>query len=62
MDDLISISEGLRKAVRAFLAPEEMPPADQAIDEAIANLRWNRRIAGDARKRNRLLAFIYKGA
>jgi len=62
MDDLISISEGLRKAVRAFLAPEEMPEADQAIDEAIVNLRWNRRIAGDARKRNRLLAFIYKGA
>jgi hypothetical protein len=33
-----------------------------AIDAGIAQMRWNRRIAGDARKRNRLLAAIYKGA
>ena len=33
-----------------------------AIDAGIAQFRWNRRIAGDARKRNRLLEFIYKGA
>ena len=62
MDDLISISEGLRRAVRAFLGPDQMAIADEAIDRAIKNLRWNRRIAGDARKRNRLLAAIYKGA
>jgi len=62
MDDLINLSEGLRVAVRAFLGPDEMSVADQAIDEAIKNLRWNRRIAGDARKRNRILQFIYKGA
>ena len=62
MDDLISISEGLRRALRAFLGPDEMALAGAAIDEAIVKLRWNRRIAGDARKRNRLIAFIYKGA
>ncbi len=62
MDDLISISEGLRSSIRAFLGPDEMAVADACIDEGITNLRWNRRIAGDARKRNRLLAAIYKGA
>jgi hypothetical protein len=62
MDDLISISEGLRRAVRAVLGPEEMVIAEASIDEALSVMRWNRRIAGDARKRNRLLAFLYKGA
>lgn len=62
MDDLIAISEGLRDAVRTYLGPDEMAIADEAIDGAIARFRWNRRIAGDARKRNRLLAAIYKGA
>lgn len=62
MDDLIHLSEGLRLAVAGVLAPDELRPAEEAIDEAIRVLRWNRRIAGDARKRNRLLAAIYKGA
>jgi len=62
MDDLIAISEGVRSATRSLLGPDEMRIADAAIDEGIVNLRWNRRIAGDARKRNRLLAAIYKGA
>jgi hypothetical protein len=62
MDDLISLSEGLRGALRAHLGPDEMAIADPAIDGAIRSLRWNRRLAGDARKRNRLLAAIYKGA
>ena len=62
MDDLISISEGLRRAVRPYLGPHELAIADEAIDEAVRIMRWNRRIAGDARKRSRLLAAIYKGA
>ena len=62
MDDLISISEGLRGTLRSYLAPGEMAIAEEAIDGAIARLRWNRRIAGDARKRNRILQAIYKGA
>jgi hypothetical protein len=28
----------------------------------VAALRWHRRLAGDARKRNPVIAFIYKGA
>jgi len=35
---------------------------DTTIDAMIEVFRWNRRIAGDARKRNRLLQAIYKGA
>ncbi len=62
MDDLISISEGLRRAVRGFLGPDELPLAEAAIDEVIVTLKWNRRVAGDARKRNRILQLIYKGA
>ena len=35
--------------------------ADAPIDEAIAQFKWHRRLAGDARKRNAFLQFIYKG-
>jgi len=62
MDDLISLAEGLRRAIRSHLGPDEMTIANAAIDYAIERARWNRRIAGDARKRNRLLQFFYKGA
>ena len=62
MDDLINISEGLRRAVGTVLSPEEQPVADAAIDAAIKVMRWHRRLAGDARKRNPILWFLYKGA
>ncbi|HEY7589717.1 MAG TPA: hypothetical protein VH723_01920 [Candidatus Limnocylindrales bacterium] len=62
MDDLVHLCEGVRLAVPAVLLPEERELADAAIDEAIRVLRWHRRLAGDARKRNRILAAIYKGA
>ena len=62
MDDLVRISEGLRLAVRSVLAPGEREPVEVALNEAIASFRRYRRIAGDARKRNRLLQFLYKGA
>ncbi len=56
-------AEGLRLAVkRRPRAGRDGRRSIQAIDEAIASFRWYRRIAGDARKRNRLLAFLYKGA
>ncbi len=61
MDDLVTLSEGMRSAVAAVLSPDEQVPADAALDEAIDTFRWYRRIAGDARKRNRLLAALYKG-
>ena len=62
MDDLVQLSEGLRAAMAPFLDGPEADPMHAAIDAGIAQMRWNRRIAGDARKRNKLLEFIYKGA
>jgi hypothetical protein len=62
MDDVITLCEGLRRAAAAVVEPGSVPTIDAAIDEAIAVFKWHRRLAGDARKRNPLLAFIYKGA
>lgn len=62
MDDLINLSEGLRRSARGVLGPAEAALADAAIDEGVRVLRWHRRLAGDARKRNPLLQLLYKGA
>ncbi len=62
MDDLINIARAIRDAVGALLPVAEMPPVDAAVEAMIAAFRWHRRLAGDGRKRNRLLAAIYKGA
>jgi hypothetical protein len=62
MDDVVLLLEAIRSTVRGVLSAEETVPADAAIDEAVALLRDYRRIAGDARKRNPILAAIYKGA
>ncbi|HEX3264738.1 MAG TPA: hypothetical protein VHR16_03635 [Candidatus Limnocylindrales bacterium] len=62
MDDVISLCEGLRRAAAAVVEPDAVPTVDAAIDEAIAVFKWSRRLAGDARRRNPLLAFLYKGA
>lgn len=62
LDDLINLLEGLRVALPSVLGPDELPSAERAIDAAIGQYRWHRRLAGDARKRNRFLQFIYKGA
>ncbi len=62
MDDLVTLSEGLRAAIPAVLAPNEMPSAEAALDAAIAVFRWHRRLGGDARRRNRILQAIYRGA
>ena len=62
MDDLISLCRGLQAALPGVLAPGELAVADTALDEAAAVFKWYRRIAGDARKRNALLQFLYKGA
>ena len=52
----------IRAAIGNLLPPAEMPAVDATADAMIEPLRWHRRLAGDARKRNRLLAAIYKGA
>jgi hypothetical protein len=61
LDDLANLFEGLRLAIAPFLVGPEVEAMHAAIDAGIAQARWNRRIAGDARKRNRLLQFLYKG-
>ena len=61
LDDLINLCEGLRAALPSVLAPLEMPFADRAIDAAIEQYRWHRRLAGDARKKNAFLQLLYKG-
>ena len=61
LDDLINLCDGLRAALPIVLAPHEMHDAEAALDAAIAQYRWHRRLAGDARKRNPFLQFIYKG-
>lgn len=62
MDDIITLCEGLRRAAVAVVEPGAEQAIDAAIDAAIVVFRWHRRLAGDARKRHPLLAFIYKGA
>ena len=62
MDDLIGLCEGLRASLPTVLAPGELPAADRGLDAAIKVYKWHRRIAGDARKKNALLQFLYKGA
>lgn len=62
MDDLVALAEGLRLATKSVVAPGEREPVDAALDQGIVVLRKYRRLAGDARKRNRILQFIYKGA
>ena len=61
LDDQIALCNGIRAALPSVLAPDERPPAEAALDEAIAVFRWHRRLAGDARKKNAFLQFIYKG-
>lgn len=62
MDDVVRVCEGVRSGARGVLSAEEMIVADAALDEAVRIYRWHRRLGGDARRRNRLLWAIYKGA
>ena len=62
MDDVTDLYEGLRIAVATVLSGEAAAFADRALLEGIAVLKWHRRLGGDTRKRNRILAAIYKGA
>ena len=62
LDDLINLCESLRATLPSVIDGQALSDAEAAIDEAIAQYRWHRRLAGDARKRNAFLQFIYKGA
>jgi hypothetical protein len=61
MDDVMNLCEALRTGARALLSEDEMVPADKALDAAIAVYRRYRGVAGDAHKRGRIAAAIYKG-
>jgi hypothetical protein len=61
MDDLVGLCEGLRSALAGVVRDDEAISAGRALDDAIAIFRWHRRLAGDARKKNPFLQFIYKG-
>lgn len=62
MDDLAHLCEGLARATPTILSPLEQARAEDALEQAARVFRWHRRLAGDARRRNKLLAFLYKGA
>jgi hypothetical protein len=61
LDDLSHLCEGLRASLGGVIAGEPFEAASLALDEAIAVFRWHRRLAGDARKKNAFLQFLYKG-
>jgi len=62
MDDVAALMQGIRAAAAALLSEEERVPMNDAVDAAVAVLRYHRRFSGDARKRNPILAALYKGA
>ena len=59
MDDLVALCEGILQRVDGMLSARRRP--GKALDEAIEVYRWSRRLAGDARKKNAFLQFLYKG-
>jgi hypothetical protein len=61
MDDLVALCDGLRTALPSVLTPTETTSAGAALDAAIEVYRWHRRLAGDGRRKNALLQFLYKG-
>lgn len=62
MNDLITISRSIRDAIGAVLPTAAMNAVDEAVEAMVERFAWHGRIAGDGRKRNRLLQAIYKGA
>ncbi|MEW5991308.1 MAG: hypothetical protein AB1736_08205 [Chloroflexota bacterium] len=62
MDDVVAIANGLRAVAATTIPPGAVPAVDASIEVAVAAFRWHRRLGGDARKRNPVIAFIYKGA
>ena len=63
MDDVVTLCEGLRRAAAAVVEPDAVRDDRRGHRRRRSTVfKWHRRLAGDARKRNPLLAFIYKGA
>lgn len=62
MDDMIRLAEALHGVTAAVIDPAAEASARAATDAAIDVFKWHRRLAGDARQRNPVIQFIYKGA
>ena len=62
MNDLIMISRSIRDAIGSVLPLADMGPVDEAVEAMVERFAWHGRIAGDGRKKSRLLQAIYKGA
>lgn len=62
MDDLVRLMGDLQRATAAALQPEPAAVAGSLFDEAAAAFKIHRRLGGDARKKNPVVDFIYKGA
>ena len=62
MDDLTTLANAIRSVVDGAVPPEAFPIVDTGLNRAIEVFKWHRRIGGDTRRRNKLLAFLYKGA
>ncbi len=60
--DMVTLCEGIRDAVGALLPPDERAPLDASIDAAISVFEWEAQVAGDAKERNAILRFLYRGA
>ena len=55
-------ARGFGPRCRRSSRPASCRAPSEALDAAIAMYKWHRRLAGDARKRNALLQWLYKGA
>ncbi|MBA2718261.1 MAG: hypothetical protein H0U52_03310 [Chloroflexi bacterium] len=62
MNDLITICRSIRDAIGGVLPVADMVHVDAAVEAMVERFTWHGRIAGDGRKKNRLLQAIYKGA
>lgn len=62
LDDIVVLCEGLGSGLATVVTPAAVTVVDAAVAGAVKALRWHRRLAGDGRKRNPIIQFIYKGA
>ena len=61
LDDLIGLCEGSARPCRSPWRPRSSTAANAALDAAVTQYRWHRRLAGDARRKSAFLQFLYKG-
>jgi len=62
MDDLARLTGLLSRAAASVLPLEAASAAATVLEAGGRGFRANRRLGGDAKKRNPVVAFIYKGA